>query len=333
MPSMSTLTKKQKEIFDFIESYNKRHGVSPTFEEISKHIGKAFSTVHEHVEALIEKGFLLKNSNASRGIELNKIEEMVKIPLLGTIVAGQPIGVVQEREVIAIPKNKLPKKGNAFALRVSGDSMIEENINDGDYVIVKQQPTAENGQKVVALIDNDEVTLKKFYREKKGVRLQPANQTMLPLFFDNARVDIQGVVLDIIKSNGESDKTDIEEKEQKAHSIVPTKISILNPQKIKITSAYQKDANAILFHGDRLKFLSTLPEKSARLVVTSPPYNIGKEYEKRRDLGAYLKDQEDTIRESVRVLADNGSLCWQVGNHIGTDGEVFPLDILIYPIA
>jgi len=102
---------------------------------------------------------------------------------------------------------------------------------------------------------------------------------------------------------------------------------------IKFATEYDPEADVVLYHGDRLDFLRTLPNNSIRLVVTSPPYNIGKEYEKRKDLDLYLSEQEETIEESVRVLADNGSLCWQVGNHIAKDGEVFPLDALIYPIG
>lgn len=101
----------------------------------------------------------------------------------------------------------------------------------------------------------------------------------------------------------------------------------------RITSKYFPTSDAVIFHGDRLDLLKSLPDKSIKLIVTSPPYNIGKEYEKRRGLDAYLSDQEETIRESVRALSDEGSICWQVGNHIAKDGEVFPLDALIYPIG
>jgi adenine-specific DNA-methyltransferase len=110
-------------------------------------------------------------------------------------------------------------------------------------------------------------------------------------------------------------------------------MSPLMSKKLKITATYEKDSDAVLFHGDRLDLLKSLPDKSVQLVVTSPPYNIGKEYEKRKDLDLYLADQEETIKESVRVLKDGGSLCWEVGNHIAKDGEVYPLDMLIYPIG
>lgn len=113
----------------------------------------------------------------------------------------------------------------------------------------------------------------------------------------------------------------------------------MNPQQalignsLKITPCYESDSDVVLYHGDRLELIRSLPEKSVKLVVTSPPYNIGKEYEKRKDLDVYLSEQEETIKECVRILADEGSICWQVGNHIAKDGEVFPLDALIYQIG
>jgi adenine-specific DNA-methyltransferase len=103
--------------------------------------------------------------------------------------------------------------------------------------------------------------------------------------------------------------------------------------RIKVTDKYKADSDVVLFHGDRLDLLKSLPDKSVKLVVTSPPYNIGKEYEKRRSLEVYLAEQEETFKESVRVLRDDGSICWQVGNHVAIDGEIYPLDMLIYPIA
>lgn len=109
--------------------------------------------------------------------------------------------------------------------------------------------------------------------------------------------------------------------------------TLLEGKKISVARKYKKDADVILFEGDRLDLMHKLPDKSVKLVVTSPPYNIGKEYEKRKDLDLYLAEQEETIKESVRILTDDGSICWQVGNHIGKDGEVFPLDALIYAIG
>jgi len=200
---MATLTKRQKQIYDYTESYINKKGLSPTLEEIKRHFRlSSLSTIHQHIGVLADKGFITKDDNSARGISLiEKTAKLVKIPLLGTIAAGQPIEAIQEKETIAVPQSKLPQGGAFYALRVVGNSMIDENINDGDVVLVRQQETAENGQKVVALIDNHEATLKKFYRERGHIRLQPANKSMEPLIFRNGRdVSIQGIVLDVVSN-------------------------------------------------------------------------------------------------------------------------------------
>lgn len=196
---MPTLTKKQKEIFDFIKDYIKINGVAPTFEEIADHTGKAFSTVHEHVGELVTKGFLNKTDNSARGIELNKKpRNFVEIPLSGTIAAGQPIEAIEMLgNTITISKDELNKTGKHYALSVQGDSMINEGIFDGDIVVLREQNIADDGQTVVAIIDDNEATLKKIYREKNRFRLQPANPTLLPIF--RRDVEIRGVVIKIIR--------------------------------------------------------------------------------------------------------------------------------------
>lgn len=200
---MATLTKRQKQIYDYTKSYINKRGFSPTLEEIKKHFRlSSLSTIHQHIGALADKGFITKDDNSARGISLiEKTAKLVKIPLLGTIAAGQPIEAIREKETIAVPQSQLPRSGEFYALRVVGDSMIDEGINNGDVVLVKQQAVADNGQKVVALIDNHEATLKKFYRERGQIRLQPANKSMEPLIFRNGRdVAIQGIVLDVVKN-------------------------------------------------------------------------------------------------------------------------------------
>src|SRR3989344_5157038 len=202
--NINMITKKQKLFLDFITDYQGREGYAPSLDEIRKKFKLAsVSTVHFHISKLRNLGYLTKEENKSRSIDVVGRESMVKIPLLGTIAAGQPIEAIQAREVIAVPKSKLPQSAEVYALRVVGNSMIDENINDGDVVLVRQQETAENGQKVVALIDNHEATLKKFYKEKGHIRLQPANKSMEPLILRNGRdISIQGVVLDVIKGLG-----------------------------------------------------------------------------------------------------------------------------------
>ena len=196
---MPTLTKKQKQILDFVTSFISRKGISPTIEEIRRHFKlSALSTVHQHIEALEKKGFIEKNGSSARGIELNKKStySLVKIPLIGTIAAGQPIEVIETMgENVMIATSAVNKPGNYYALRVQGSSMIDEGIFDGDIVVIKKQSVAENGQTVVAIIDDNEATLKKIYQEKNRFRLQPANQSMLPIY--RKEVEIRGVVVEI----------------------------------------------------------------------------------------------------------------------------------------
>jgi adenine-specific DNA-methyltransferase len=325
------LTKKQAEIFEYVRKFQKQKNYSPALINIAKHFNVSIPTIHEHIKFLEKKGHLKKQKGKKNSIETiqnNKNEDLVSIPILGRIVAGQPIEAIQDKEMIAVPKNKIPRSSEVYALRVVGNSMIDENINDGDIVLVRHQETADNGQKVVALINNQEATLKKFYREKGHVRLQPANKSMEPIIIDrDVPISIQGIVLDVIQTDTPEIKID------KKPNIKVSQSSLLPPKKIKIAHKPTRDADAVLFLGDRLDLMRQLPDKSVKLVVTSPPYNIGKEYEKRRELDVYLADQEETIKEAVRILSDDGSICWQVGNHIGKDGEVFPLDMLIYNIC
>ncbi|MCK5022059.1 MAG: repressor LexA, partial [Candidatus Pacebacteria bacterium] len=153
------ITKRQKQILDFVSIYNDKKGYSPSLKEIKKHFRlSSESTVHQHIKSLETKGYLKKEKNQPRAINVKQELGMIEIPLLGNIAAGQPIEVIQNKEIIAIPKSKLPHSGEFYALRVVGDSMIDENINDGDLVLVKQQNTAKNGQKVVALVDDYKAT-------------------------------------------------------------------------------------------------------------------------------------------------------------------------------
>ncbi|MEK7121485.1 MAG: transcriptional repressor LexA, partial [Patescibacteria group bacterium] len=196
------LTKRQNQIHKFINEYTGRHEVSPTIQEIANRFRLSVSTIHEHLSAIEKKGYLKKDHGQARAMETQDPNEgLIWISLLGTISAGQPIEAIQYRETIAVPKSKLFNSSDIYALRVMGNSMVDENINDGDIVLVKPQGTAENGQKIVALIDNHEATLKKYYKEHGHIRLQPANKTMEPIIIRNGKdISIQGIVVDIIRS-------------------------------------------------------------------------------------------------------------------------------------
>ncbi|MFC1756634.1 transcriptional repressor LexA [Patescibacteria group bacterium] len=202
------LTKKQKNVLDFIKSFQEKNGFSPTLEETGKKFKLSKPTVHQHLSALDTKGYIKQNKGHARSIELMETKTILEIPLLGTISAGEPIEAIEiPGETISVAKNTLSASGKHYALRVKGDSMIEEGIFDGDTVVIKEQKTADNGQTVVAIIDNNQATLKKIYKEKDRIRLQPMNQAMLPFF--RTDVEIRGVVINIIR-NLEIKKDEIE---------------------------------------------------------------------------------------------------------------------------
>ena len=196
------LTKRQKQILDYIQSYARKRGYAPSLEDTKKHFRlSSVATIHQHIEALRHKGYLKKQANQPRGIELYRPkpkENLVQIPLLGIITAGEPIEAIEDPETITVVKKQLSSSGRHFALRVKGNSMVEEGIFNGDVVLVREQPTAENGDTVVALIDHNRATLKRIYRERSRIRLQPANTSMRPLYPNE--VKIRGKVISVIRN-------------------------------------------------------------------------------------------------------------------------------------
>ena|ERR1700733_3092931 len=194
------LTKKQKPVLDYINKYSKENGYAPTLEEIRKKFKLAsVSTAHFYVEKLKEGGYLDKIGNKHRAIRVQKDISSIKIPLLGTIAAGQPIEALEtSSETVSVARSELNGRDKHYALRVQGNSMIDEGIFDGDVVVIRKQETAENGQTVVAVIDDNETTLKKMYREHGRFRLQPANPTLFPIYRND--VEVRGVVVKIIRN-------------------------------------------------------------------------------------------------------------------------------------
>jgi len=190
------LSKKQKSIFDFLVEYVTANGIYPTVREIGDHFNLAASTVFEHLQNLIAKGYLKKSSDSERafGLVENSVsfDASVSLPLTGLIAAGQPIEAIEQPETMAIPAFLVGKPQSSFVLQVKGDSMVDEGILDGDYVVVEKNPAPRNGQIVVALLENQFATLKKIYKERGRIRLQPANSKMRPIFVKEASV--QGVV-------------------------------------------------------------------------------------------------------------------------------------------
>ena len=200
---MAPLTKRQREILTFLNEFIQQHGYAPSLEEIGRRFGlSSLATVHKHLTNLQEKGFIRRAWNRSRSVEMVTARggsRAVELPLLGFVAAGVPIEAIASDETIAVPEDLVGKR-DTYVLRVRGDSMIDEQIRSGDFVVVEDRKTAENGEVVIALLGGSDVTLKKFYRESSGkIRLQPANATMQPLFVDPDHVQIQGVVVGVMR--------------------------------------------------------------------------------------------------------------------------------------
>lgn len=202
----NALTPKQKEVLDFIVQYIHDRGFAPSYREIASGLSLASpSTVHVHVQALRQRGYLQESEKDAGNRELQPTDRAVRwgrsvlLPLMGLITAGQPIEAIEDRrETLAVPAELASDPSNTYILKVKGESMIEEGILDGDYVVVERNPSPRNGDVVVALLDNAYATLKKFYRERGRIRLQPANKTMKPIFCYDPL--IQGVVKGVIRS-------------------------------------------------------------------------------------------------------------------------------------
>ncbi|MBW2712776.1 MAG: transcriptional repressor LexA [Deltaproteobacteria bacterium] len=217
------LTKRQREILDYIREFIAEQGYSPSLEEIGAHFGlSSVATVHRHVQHLLEKGVVRRVSNSSRSLEPVDDDgpvqlsqrlsqplaqsapdfgaEVLSLPLLVDVAAGQPIEALENPEPIYVPAEMAPSGKDLFVLRVRGSSMIDEQIRDGDYVIVESRAHAHQGETVVALVHGEEATLKKFYREGPVVRLVPANETMQPMEFPAEDVLVRGVVRGLLRS-------------------------------------------------------------------------------------------------------------------------------------
>lgn len=198
------LTRRQREILSFLSEYNEANGYAPSFEEIASRFNyNSLATVHEHLTNLERKGYIKRAYNESRAIEIlpsEVFQRSVELPLLGTVAAGAPVELMESGESMAVPDGFLRRSGSHYVLRVRGNSMIEEQIRDGDFVVVNDKPAVDNGEMVIALIDGSGATVKRYFRERDGrIRLQPANETMQPLFVHENDVRIQGIVVGVIR--------------------------------------------------------------------------------------------------------------------------------------
>jgi repressor LexA len=200
------LTRRQKEMCDYLEDYIATHGYAPTLEEIGAHFGlSSLATVHKHLSNLERKGLITRKWNLSRAIEITppqKTARAVELPLLGRVAAGAPIEAIETDDSLTIPEDFVRRPHNAFALRVQGESMTGEGILDGDFIVVEKRPTADNGETVVAVI-NGEATVKRLYHERGGkVRLQPANPQIEPIMVKEKDLEVRGVVVAVLRKYG-----------------------------------------------------------------------------------------------------------------------------------
>jgi repressor LexA len=199
------LTPRQLDVVVAIRNYRHIHGIAPTMQELADQLGTSKVTIFEHVGALEKKRVIRRDKHKARSLEIiadGKLPDenrSSKLPLLGSIAAGSPIEAIETREELDLEKLFLSKAG-VYVLKVKGDSMIEDHLCDGDYVVIERRENAKNGEQVVALLDSGEATLKRFYRESNRIRLQPANSTMQPRYVDLDRCRIQGVVIGVLRS-------------------------------------------------------------------------------------------------------------------------------------
>lgn len=250
------ITPKQKKVLDYITSYTRKKGYAPSLEEIKDHLKlNAISTIHEHIETLKNKGFLKKEDNQPRGVlPIEKDTSTVEIPLVGTIAAGEPIEALERQgETVRVANGLYGNIQDYYALQVRGNSMMNEGIFDGDTVIIRKQQTADNGQTVVAIIDENQATLKKLYRENNRIRLQPANPTLFPIY--KKEVEIRGVVVEIIrKLELPSEKTTRHEGKFKRH--------------IDYTWDYRGEKTKTYSHGYHTYPAMFIPQIARRLIET-----------------------------------------------------------------
>lgn len=316
-----TLTPKQKKILDFIVNYSDKKGFSPSLEEIKHHFKlKASSTIHQYIETLKYKGYLKKEENKPRSvIPMKENLEMIEIPLLGFIAAGEPIEAIENPEPFFVSKQFIPQPGQHYALKVKGNSMIDEGIFEGDTIIIKEQKIANNGDTVVAIINRNESTLKKIYREGNRIRLQPANQSLLPIFTDE--VEIRGKVISIIRN--------IENKQEKESKKISSQV---NPYSIKLPI----NTRPLVLLGDVIPALKKIPDKSIDVIITSPPYYQQRQYDAKDEIGQektpedYIKKMLEVAIELRRVLKDSGSYFLNIGDKfINKNQQLIPFRLAI----
>ncbi|MBI2796077.1 MAG: transcriptional repressor LexA [Gemmatimonadetes bacterium] len=198
------LTKRQREILDYLNEYADAQGYAPSFEEIAEHFDySSLATVHEHLSNLERKGYIKRSYNESRAIEIlpsDVFAKAVELPLLGAVAAGTPLEAQLTGETMSVPESFVSRTGNHYVLKVRGNSMIDAHISDGDFVVVRDKPVADNGDMVIAMLGGGGATVKKYFRERDGrIRLQPANEALQPMYVNENEIAVQGVVVGVMR--------------------------------------------------------------------------------------------------------------------------------------
>jgi repressor LexA len=195
------LTRRQKEVLDFIREHVEERGYAPTLQEIGRRFGLSSpATVYKHVEQLVQKGYLRKAAHQGRGLQLVDPEPIrtVEVPLLGQVAAGRPIEALTDPEMVNVPPDFVGRRPT-YVLRVRGSSLLDEQIRDGDYLIVEDRGTAEDGETVIGLLAGEEVVVKRYYRQDGLIRLQPANPALEPMIVSEGDLRIRGIVLGVMR--------------------------------------------------------------------------------------------------------------------------------------
>jgi repressor LexA len=198
------LTKRQRQILDYLSTYSSEHGYAPSFEEIAEHFNyNSLATVHEHLSNLERKGYIKRSYNESRAIEILPSDvnvRAIELPLLGAVAAGVPIEEAVSGETVSVPEDFVRRAGNHYVLRVRGNSMIDDQIRDGDHVVVHDRQAADNGDMVIAMLDGTSATVKRYFRERDGrIRLQPSNEQMAPIYVQENQMRVQGIVVGVLR--------------------------------------------------------------------------------------------------------------------------------------
>lgn len=292
------LTKRQKQIIKFIRDFKSRNDYSPSLEEIRKYLKvSSVSTVHFHLKKMQDAGLIEKHINKPRSVNVYEEEKMVNVPLLGVLSLGKPIIPLDVKENIAMPQNKLPKSGEFYALRVSGNDFLNENIMEGDIVLVKKQNRAEDGQEVIALLNQDNAVWKKICKGERAIRLQSSKEVVNPVFANE--LQIQGKIIGIIKS-------------QPVKNLKPVKESIIawNTRAVERQYGLEQYLNEVHL-GDIMDVLKNLPDNSVDMIFGDPDYNVGVKYGDKtytKYFDEYLEWYIELTKESMRVLKNEGNL-------------------------